>query len=112
MYSLKGAVLFGFLSFFAAGVILRSLDLVIQRIQASYHNCLPPPEVKKCRSCETCMTVVRVKSGNSIRITSLNQYRERFTNEPYNGVKMAKKSTVTMAVLLLFKMLVHPMMAG
>ena len=58
------------------------------------------------------MTVVRVKSGNSIRITSLNQYRERFTNEPSNGVKMAKKSTVTMAVLLLFKMLVHPMMAG
>ena len=58
------------------------------------------------------MTVVRVENGNSIRITSLNQYRERFTNEPSNGVKMAKKSTVTMAVLLLFKMLVHPMMAG
>ena len=58
------------------------------------------------------MTVGRVKSGNSIRITSLNQYRERFTNEPSNGVKMAKKSTVKMAVLILCKMLVHPMMAG
>ena len=54
------------------------------------------------------MTVVRDKNENSTRITSLNQYRERFTNEPSNGVKMAKKEHSQMAVLILCKMLVHP----
>ena len=107
-YSSNENVAAGLDSFFWALVIYRSHDLVIQRIQSSYHNYLPTPKVKRCRCCKTNMTVVRDKSENSIHISFLNQYRERFTNEPSNGDMMAKKEHSQNGCTHNVTMLAHP----